>query len=185
VKTEYETIANHYAEAVLELALEQKNEAGLEETIAKDLFLVSQTITDTPDLRLILQHPSVPGPEKKNMLLLLFRTKVNDLTLRLVELLTDKRRLDLLPHISGTYKNLLNARKQIVTAKLTSADKLNDKALADIKARLTEHLGKKLELDVAVDPVLIGGFVLRLGDQVIDGSLRGKLRAIEKTLLSV
>ncbi|MBK9770114.1 MAG: F0F1 ATP synthase subunit delta [Candidatus Obscuribacter sp.] len=50
---------------------------------------------------------------------------------------------------------------------------------------MTEHLGKKLELDVKVDPSLIGGVVLKIGDQVIDGSLKGKLKSIEKALLSV
>jgi F-type H+-transporting ATPase subunit delta len=62
---------------------------------------------------------------------------------------------------------------------------LSDSAIADIKARLTEHLGKKLELEVKVDSSLIGGVVLRLGDQVIDGSLKGKLQSIERALLSV
>jgi F-type H+-transporting ATPase subunit delta len=57
--------------------------------------------------------------------------------------------------------------------------------VANIKAQLTEHLGKRLELDVKVDPSLIGGVVLRLGDQVIDGSLSGRLRAIEAALLAV
>lgn len=68
----------------------------------------------------------------------------------------------------------------MVGAVLTCAQKLNDSQIQDIKARLTEHLGKKLELDVEVDPSLIGGMILRLGDQVIDGSLKGKLQVVEK-----
>ena len=62
---------------------------------------------------------------------------------------------------------------------------LSESDVANVKARLTEHLGKRLELEMSVDQSLIGGFILRLGDQVIDGSLKGKLRAIEKTLMAV
>ncbi|MBA3992408.1 MAG: ATP synthase F1 subunit delta, partial [Cyanobacteria bacterium DS2.3.42] len=72
-----------------------------------------------------------------------------------------------------------------VSASLVSSEKLSDEAVANIKARLTEHLGKRLELEVKVDPSLIGGVVLRLGDQVIDGSLKGQLKAIEKALMAV
>ena len=58
-------------------------------------------------------------------------------------------------------------------------------AIANIKARIAEHMGSNLELEVKVDPSLLGGLVLKMGDQVIDGSLKGKLANLERTLLSV
>jgi F-type H+-transporting ATPase subunit delta len=184
VKTELEGVASKYAEAILELAAGNST-AGLDEMVGKDLESISQTMQKSPDLRMLLGHPSIPSEEKRAFLVTLFAKKVNDLTLRLLELLNDKRRLDLLPQIASKYHAFLNERKHIVTAKLVCSDPLGDKSLADIKARLGEHLGKKLDLDVSVDPSLLGGFLLKLGDQVIDGSIKAKLRAIEKTLLSV
>jgi F-type H+-transporting ATPase subunit delta len=62
---------------------------------------------------------------------------------------------------------------------------LSDAEVADIKSRLTMNLGKQLDLKVKVDKSLIGGVILRLGDQVIDGSIKGKLRELEKVMLSV
>ena len=179
-----EGVAAKYAEAVLELAVKSPT-PGLDEKVGNELATISKVMQESPDLRLVLGHPSIPKEEKKAFLVTLFSKKVNDLTLILLELLTDKRRLQLVPYIASKYHDLLNQRKQIVTAKLVSSDSIGDKALADIKARLTEHLGKKLDLDVSVDQSLIGGYLLKLGDQVIDGSIRAKLRAIEKSLLSV
>ena len=99
--------------------------------------------------------------------------------------MADKRRLELLPFIESSYRSLLNAKKNILAATLSCSEPLADSSVANIKAQLTEHLGKKLELEVKVDPSLIGGVVLKIGDQVIDGSLKGKLKSIEKALISV
>jgi F-type H+-transporting ATPase subunit delta len=184
VKTELEGVASKYAEAILALAV-APSAPGLDEAVGSDLTGISRVMQDSADLRMILGHPSIPADQKKAFLVSLFSKKINELTLRLLELLNDKRRLDLIPQIATKYHSLLNERKQIVTANLVCADQLGDKALADIKARLAEHLGKKLDLEVTVDRSLIGGFQLKLGDQVIDGSIKSKLRAIEKTLLSV
>ncbi len=184
MKSEYEAIANQYAEAILELACQDKTQLELSEQIVNDLAEINGAINTTNDLKLILAHPSITSPEKKRLLKVVFENKVQDLTLRLLELLSDKRRLNLLPAIESQYKEKLNARKQIVAAKLISATTLSDNAIADIKASLTEHLGKCLDLEVSQDDSLIGGFILRLGDQVLDGSLKGKLRNLEKVLLS-
>ncbi len=184
MKSELELVASQYARATLELALQDKN-SSLEGKIGAELTVIKSLVESHPDWQVVLNHPSVPAEEKKQLLLEAFAKQVNNLTMRLLELLNDKGRLELLPQIANQYHFLLNERNQVVTAKLVCSDKLGDSSLADIKARLTEHLGKKLELDVAVDPSLIGGFLLKIGDQVIDGSLKGKLSALEKILISV
>lgn len=184
MKTELATVASHYADAVLELAVKDGGEAAADKVLS-ELTAVNKVITDTPDLDLILGHPSIQSQQKKQLITALFSKVLTDLSMRLLELLLDKRRMHLLPQIENQYREALNARKNIVGVSLVCADKLSDSAIADIKARLTEHLGKRLELNVQVDPSLIGGVVLRLGDQVIDGSLKGKLRNLERVLLSV
>jgi F-type H+-transporting ATPase subunit delta len=183
MKAEANKVARQYAEAVLDIAY--KANPGAADVIYKDIKLVNSAFTAEPDLGLVIGHPSVPAEEKRKILVSLFQSRVQELTLRLVELLLDKRRIYIMPALETEFHALLNARKNIVSASLTSADKLGDNAVADIKARLTEHLGSSLELDVKVDPTLLGGVVLKLGDQVIDGSLKGKLASIEKMLMSV
>lgn len=183
MQTEHSTVASQYAEALLQLAVQE--DLKLADEVLVELQGINQAVAAAPDLTLVLSHPSVGQEEKRKIVIGLFGGKVDDLTLRLLELLLEKRRFNILPQIESEYRKLLHERENIVSASLVCAEKLSDSAVANIKARLVEHLGKKLELDVKVDPSLIGGVVLRMGDQVIDGSIRGKLKTLERTLLSV
>ena len=184
MKTELATVANQYARAILELAFKQGGEP-LADKVSDELCAINKVIHNTPDMEMVLQHPAIESKKKRQLLVGAFETIVSDLAMRVLELLLDKRRLNLLPQIETGYHELLNAKKNIVSASLICADKLDESSIANIKARLTEHLGKRLELDVKVDPSLIGGVVLRLGDQVIDGSIKGKLQSLERVLMSV
>lgn len=183
MKGELAAVAAQYAEAVLELA--EKTGAGTDEKVLEDLKAINEVLAQSPDLVVILNHPAVDGEKKSELLLKAFEGKINDVTQRLLRLLSDRRRLDILKPLEERYAEILRAKKNIVSARLTSSKALSQSEVADIKARLTEHLGKKLELEVEVDKSLLGGVVLRLGDQVIDGSLKGKLAVIEKELTAV
>ncbi len=183
MKREASSAAGQYAEAILDIA--HAAGASASDLILNDLKSINQVFETNSDLGLVLGHPSVPTEDKRKIIVELFRSRIQELSLRLIELLLDKRRIYLLPAIEQEYRKFLNIRKNIVSASLASADKLSERAVADIKARLTEHLGSSLELDVTVDQSLLGGVVLRLGDQVVDGSLKGKLENLERMLLSV
>lgn len=181
MNTELQGIAGAYAEAVLELATQN----GQEELVLNELKLINEVFSADRDMTVVLNHPAVQAAQKKEMLNKVFSGKVSILTDNLLNLLADKRRLDILPFIETGYRALLNKRKNVVSASLVCSEPLAESNVANIKAQLTEHLGKRLELDVQVDKSLIGGVVLRLGDQVIDGSLSGRLKAIEAALLAV
>ena len=183
MKTEFANVATQYARAVLDLATEAGG--GAAEAVAADLEAINKVVAAVPELQVVLGHPNVPGTEKKKILVDLFQGKVNDLTQRLVELLADKRRFGILCQIESKYRALLNERRNIAEARLTSAEQLSDETVSGIKRKLSTQLGKEIKLDARVDGSLLGGIVLRIGDQVIDGSLRGKLQSLEKSLLSV
>ncbi|MBZ0185303.1 MAG: ATP synthase F1 subunit delta [Candidatus Obscuribacterales bacterium] len=190
MKGDLQGVACQYAEAMLELVEESaksESESELEklERILNDLQAISELFKSNPDLAIILNHPFLSPHDKKEFLVKTFEGKAEDLTLRLFRLLADRRRLEILPELHEPFARLLREKKNIVSAQLYCSRSLNASQLADIKARLSEHLGKKLELDVQVDESLIAGLLLRLGDQVMDGSLKGQLASIEKTLLSV
>ncbi|MBU6452087.1 MAG: ATP synthase F1 subunit delta [Cyanobacteria bacterium REEB67] len=181
MNTELQGIASKYAEAVLDLAVSARQE----EQMLNELKLIADVIASDRDMTIIINHPSIDSTEKKRFLSSLFQGKISELADNLIGLLADKRRLNLIPFIESNYRELLNQRKNILSASLSCSEPLADSAIANIKAQLAEHLGKTLELEVKVDPSLIGGLVLKMGDQVIDGSLKGQLRSLEKTLLSV
>jgi len=182
VKSAHDLVGERYAKALIELALTNELVAN---SIASDLEAINETINTNPDLKNSLDHPSYSATQKRALLKEIFMGQVQELTLRLLDLLVNRRRLDLLPAIEYSYRNLLNEKRNVVTAQLISSEKLSENNLADIKARLNEYLGKNLSLETIIDPSLIAGFVLRIGDQVIDGSLKGRLNNIEKVLLSV
>ena len=181
-------VASQYAEALIELVeSETKGSDSIKalEKINGDLKAIADIFKSSQDFSLVINHPTLSPADKKALLVKAFEGKVQDITLRLLKLLSDRRRLEILPYLEAPFKSILQERLNIVGAKLTSAQKLTDSQIQDIKARLTEHLGKSLDLEVEVDESLIGGLVLKLGDQVIDGSLKGKLQVIEKSLMSV
>jgi F-type H+-transporting ATPase subunit delta len=178
------SVAAQYAEAALSFA-EDSEDKTTPVKVLNDLAGIKEVFGQTPELDMVLRNPSIPSADKKNLLIKTFQGKIHEVTLRLVELLVDRRRLDLIDSVESKFRDLVRERQNIVSASLTSSQELTQGEIADIKARLTEHLGKKLELDVKIDKSLLGGVVLRLGDQVIDGSLKGKLATLEKQLLSV
>jgi F-type H+-transporting ATPase subunit delta len=183
MKSELTSIANQYARALSELAAEQGEQ--VEQAILNDLQMVNDSIRQSPDFQIILNHPSVSAQEKKALLVQLFQGKIQELALRLIEMLCDKGRLPVLPAIETEYRQLLNDKLNIAIATITSAQPLSDEEYNLLKNKVAAKLGKKLDLRVTVDESLIGGLILRIGDEVTDGSVRGKLRALEKSLLSV
>jgi F-type H+-transporting ATPase subunit delta len=178
---ELQSVANRYAEAVIELAVREQQE----EMVLNEIKAINSVLGADRDTTVILNHPSIPKEQKKAFLNSLFGDKLSGLTGRLLNLLADRGRLDILPFVERAYHELLNSKKNISSASLVCSEALPEISVQNIRAQLTEHLGKKLELNVSVDPSLIGGVILKIGDQVIDGSLKGRLDALEKALLAV
>lgn len=187
MKGELEAVAAQYAEAALELAEKEdgKDKFVASDRVLADLIGINEVIAKNPDFATVLNHPAVEAPKKLELLLKTFEGKLSDITMRLLRLVSERGRIEILKSLEEKYAQLLRDRKNIIGAKLTSSKELSPSEIADIKARLTEHLGKKLELEVIIDKSLLGGVILRLGDQVIDGSLKGKLAVVEKELLAV
>lgn len=181
MKSDLSRVASHYAQALFELAEKE----GKIDRVLGDLSTVNMTLNSDPEFEKLMKHPGIPSVEKKQLVVNLFKDKCDDLTLRLVEMLCDRRRLEVLPEVEVSYKQLLREKKGIVVGTLVSAEPLDEGQRAHLESQLRQKLGKQLELNVEVDKSLLGGFVLKLSDQVIDGSLKGRLQAIERSLLSV
>jgi len=181
MKTEHSAVAAQYANAVIQLAEKERVEQKLQD----DLHLINEAVSSSSEFDLVLRHPGFTPAQKKELIVKLFSGKVHDLTLRLLELLVDRRRLELLPYIEAEFLKLWREKRGLVLGTLTYAEKPDSKTLNEIKERLAKQLGKTIELNEKEDKSLIGGYVLRIGDQVIDGSVKGRLQTIEKSLMSV
>lgn len=181
MKSELNTVAAHYASAIFDLAEKE----GKTDRVDGDVAAINLTLQSEPQFAKLMRHPGVPADEKKKLIVDMFKGKCDDLTMRLIEMLTDRRRLEILPALEVAYKNLLREKKNIVVGALISAEPLDDMQRKHLESKLRQKLGKQIELQMEVDTSLLGGYILRLGDQVIDGSLKGRLRSVERSLLSV
>src|SRR5205814_8789611 len=137
----------------------------------------------SPELRTVLGHPAGPAEKKTAVIASLWRARrPSDLFLRLVALLAQRDRLELLPPIARAYGRLWNAQRGVVEAEAVSATPLEEAEARGVNAAVGGLLGKQVELRRRVDPSLMGGLLLRMEGRVYDGSVRARLRALRARL---
>ena len=174
------TIARNYAEALLTLAGKAEDAAGWGALI-RDL---ANGVHDDPRLRLFLESPKISEAQKCSVLTDALGDTVPRNFLRFLQTLIRKRRQMLIPDIAEQYESLLDAHEGRVHANVTVARE----ASAVDEARIAEHLskviGKKVVPHVNVNPAIIGGVVVRIGDTVMDGSVRKRLATLRGRMLA-
>jgi len=180
MKSDERSSAVQYANALLQLT----NEFGGAEEVYTNLETVSRVLDAEPELMVLFRHPAISSTEKEKCLNE-FSEKMDKLSGRLLHILCERRKLHLLAAIVTEFKQLLLNKHNIVQGVLISADHMDEESVKNIQSRLVSKLGKRVQLAVEIDKSLIGGYILRIGDQVIDGSLKGRLQGIEKALLAV
>ncbi len=109
---------------------------------------------------------------------------IRPVELNLLRLLRSKSRLALGPSIASYFADLLDEERGIVRARLRTAVPLDDAQVASVRQRLTTQTGRTVELEAEVDPAIIGGAILQVGDQLIDGSTRRRLQRLRTELLA-
>ena len=167
-------VSRRYASALFALG----REAGEKEMerYAATLNALGEAVEESRTLADAFRNPVLSVEEKQTVVLaLLEKAGGGTMERRFCELLADKGRLPLLSAIAADYGALLDKARGICRGVLTTAIELDAKRKAEIKARLDSHTGRTLELEWAVDPAVLGGLVLKLGDTVLDASLRAQL----------
>lgn len=172
-------IVRRYAAALFGAA----SKADVVDAVESDLGLVGYTIESSPALWDAMVSPIIPASTKRKILGDIFGGKVQEITLAYLGLLVDKRREEALKVTESEYVLLANEARGIVEAEVTSATALDEDQAARLVSKLSATTGKKIELSSKVDPSVIGGVLVRIGDTVIDGSVRGQLAALRQKLL--
>lgn len=172
-------IVEPYAQALMAIATEH----DLVDTIGDDVAQILELLKSSEELRQFITNPIIKPPTKKAVLTQLLEGKVHDYTFRFLRLLTDRGRILFLGDVCAQYQDLLRQLKNIALAQVTSAVELNDAQKEQIRDRVKGFTNANdVELDIQVDPDLIGGVIIRVGSQVLDVSLRGQLRRLALSL---
>ena len=172
------TVARNYADTLLTLA----NRSGEAVSWGATLRHVANAINDDRTLQSFLASPRIPAEHKRGMLTRALGDRVPRLFLRFLEALVQNRRQSLIPAISDEYDTLLDASNDTVHARVTVARETSDDDRAIIAARLSQAIGRTVVPHLQVDPSILGGIVVRVGDTVMDGSLRRKLALLRRKI---
>ncbi len=170
------TVASRYAKSLIDLAEEQNT---LEQT-KQDMDFFVQVVKSSSQLQAVLRNPIVSHEKKINILKGLFSGKVSRSSEAFFAIMVNKSRGEILYYTAQEFVNLYNIKKFIVKASVVSAAPLNEANRQAIEAEVKEMTGGNIMLQARVDPSLIGGFILTVGDRQIDTSVSSSLKRLKK-----
>ena len=170
---ELTTIARPYAEAAFELARDQNALPVWSEM----LKLASRVVAD-PRMAEALDNPKLDAPAKESLLLSICGDRLNAEGRNFVKLLVEADRIALMPAIAELFDSLKDQAEGIAKATIETAFPLEGTELSDLTAALEQRFKRKVEAQVIVKPELIGGARITVGDEVIDGTVQERLRAM-------
>jgi F-type H+-transporting ATPase subunit delta len=164
-------VADIYARSLMDLA----KEAHTVEAVAADLEVVAALLAQEPDLETFLASPYFAEQTKRDVIRKVLTGKLNDLTLHFLYVMIDHGRGALLPGILDRFRQLYRAYQGYEAVTVTVAQSLNEEQVDKLAQDLAQALRIKIDLEVQVDPSILGGIVIRRGDNMLDNSVRGRL----------
>lgn len=171
-------VARRYARALFELGRDTGNLEALE----ADLASVVAVIEENARLRDALYNPLISLEEKVALVEAVFSRRLSTTGLQFCKLMVRKRRERHLPAVLSEFRRLVHEARGILEAEVRVAKPLGDELLRSLAARLEEVSGRRVSLHVRIDPTVMGGVVLQVGDKRIDGSLTGRLVRMRQAL---
>ncbi len=173
-------IAARYAKSVLDLSIEQN---ALEATL-QDMQLLANVCESSREFCTMLRSPVINPDKKQGVIAAIFSDKMNALTKAFIGLLVSKAREGALPEIATEFISQYKKMKNISTVKLTTAAPIADQVKEAIRAKVAAGMpGQQIDMEVSIDPSLIGGFTLEMDNKLIDASVRRDLNDIKKKFL--
>lgn len=173
-----ETIARNYAEALFELG----ERSGQTQRYADLIDAVAAAVETTPQVQAVLMSPRVPKSEKSRLLGAALKDVPREFVLYL-QALVKRGRQQLLGEIAAEYHTLLDIKFNRVRAGVTLARPADESLKKTIQDRLSQELGKEVLASFSVDPEILGGTVVRVGERIHDGSIKRRMTRLRRHLL--
>jgi F-type H+-transporting ATPase subunit delta len=173
-------ISSRYAKSLLDLAVE-RNELDV---VYNDMLLCKQMVTNR-DLYMLLKSPIINATKKHAIFKSLFEGKISKMTLAFFDIIVSKGREMYLPEITAEFIQQYKKLKKISTVYLTTAAEISDEQLSEIKKKLlaTSITEESIEFIKKVDPEIIGGYIVKIGDNLYDASVKHRLAQLKKEFL--
>ena len=169
------SLAGRYAMALFELARDERQL----DTVGASLATLKQALRDSEDFRTLVTSPLVKREESERALAAASEALgLDPITRNFVGVLARNRRLSQISNVIRAFDMLAAGHRGEVTAEIVSAHPLSDDQVAALKDRLKARTGRDIAVDLAVDPSILGGLVVKVGSQMIDGSIRTKLNTL-------
>ena len=173
------SISRRYSKALILIGKED----GKAEQYREELDAAVEVLTQNPEFEEIIKNPLYPAEDRREALEMVIQSiGLSDVIKSLLLLIFDKQRFVDLRGIAEFYQKLVDEHKGIVRADVVAASALSDEAVEKIKTSLSKMTGKEVILDVNQDPALIGGVVTKVGDIVLDGSIKTQLENMKESL---
>lgn len=173
-------IARVYADAMLALA-ERRGEA---DALREELAAVAAQVDRDADFRAFLVTPRVDATARAQSLERIFRHRASDLLVDSLQVLNRKGRIGLVPAVAAVYARAHDALRKRIEVAVTSAVPLTDPQRQAVRAAVARRAGREATLKEIVEPALLGGLVVRIGDQKADGSVATKIHDLGQALLA-
>ena len=167
--------AIRYAKAILDLA----GNKGAANEVNNDMLYIAQTVDSSRELRDFIADPTTSVEAKQDALLAIF-PEAHDVTKSLFRLLFENKRFELLSGVAYSYVKLFAEMNGIETATVTTAVPMTDDLRDKVMDKILTFSDKKIVIENIVDPSIIGGFIIRIGDRQYNASISGKLHALKR-----
>ena len=169
--------AIRYAKAILDTA----DSKGVAKEVSNDMILIASTLKSNEELVTFIQNPTTKVDIKESALLEVF-AQTNGVTKSLFHLLFENKRFEILGAIASEYNKLFDEMNNVEVAKVTTATELTPELEAKSLAKIKEFSNKTITIESVVDPSIIGGFILRIGDKQYNASVANRLQVLKREL---
>ncbi|MGI5920581.1 MAG: F0F1 ATP synthase subunit delta [Syntrophomonadaceae bacterium] len=172
------SVARRYAEAFFSIAQENNKIDEYQQELEK----VVQIIAEVEDLKEYFAHLLIPAAAKKEVAKKVFADQVSPITMNFIQMIIDKKRETYIEVIAEEYRDMADESRNIAKVDLIAAKDVPEEEVKFLADKLSTSTGKTVQLKLTVDPSLLGGVKLRMGDKIIDGTVAKKLEMLRQSL---
>ncbi len=176
-----ELVQQRYAGAFYEVAKELQKE----DEFLNELKFIAGVFTENADFMKVLKAPMISKDEKKSLIEKVFSDKLSEPTFNFLKILVDKSRMAAFPQIVEEFKNLLNTARNIKEVTAITAVPLSEDLKTALTAKLKAITGSEIVLNHFVDSTLIGGILIKIGNEQIDGSVKSRLERLKQDISAI